>query len=237
MALVAVLWAAPACNDAADGGGDAMAELTKEVKEARRLNERMSTRIERIEKKMDGFRQDVDRLGREKITAVLDVQNAAEEAGTDEAASFAAASAMGGPGLAAALNSDEGLAALAKAVQSIEDKRNTDRRQRMVSGMVDRFAQEANLSPAQTEDVNRILGESMKKIGGVWSSFRDAGGLSADERAAMRDDNMAKMEEIRGATNDEMKGVLNADQYSLYEEQAQRMRGGFGGGRGGGRTR
>jgi len=218
--LVASLWAAPACNDT-DGGasGETVAQLTKDLNAAQRVNKQMAERIDRLERKMDGFRQDVDRLGRERHAEALDDQDAATATAAEEPAQ-AAASAMGGAGLTAVLESDEGQAAVAKAMQAIQEKRDGERRQRMVSGLVDRFAQEANLSEAQTVDV-----------------FRDAGDLSAEGRASLRDENMAKMEDIRTATDDEMKAVLNADQFSIYEEQAQRMRGFGGRGRSGGGSR
>jgi hypothetical protein len=233
LVLAAALFAAPACTEESGSSDKAMAKLVDEVREAQRLNGQLVERLDRLERKMDGFRQDVDRLGREKIVEALDIQNAAAEGAAEGEAALGEASAMGGDELAAMLASEDGKAAVAKAMEAIEQKRNDERRDRMVSAMVDRFAEQANLSAAQTEDVSRILGDSMKKIGDVWSSMRSMGEMTPEQRATLREENMMKMEEIRLATDDEMKAVLDSSQFGIYEEQAQRMRG-FGGRRGGG---
>jgi len=225
LGLAALLAFVPACDDAEDNAAKSMAQLVDEVKQAQQLNKQMATRMDRLERKFDGFRQDIDRLGREKLVEALDIQNAAGEAAPDGEAAMAEAAAMGGGDLAAALDTEDGRAAVEKAMQAIQQKRDGDRRERMVSGMIDRFAEQANLSPAQTEDMSRILGDSFKQIGDVWSNMRGGGDMSADERATLREDNMARMEEIRVASDDKVKAVLNVDQYSIYEEQAQRLRG------------
>ncbi len=231
LVLVTSLFAVPACTDGGDGGSsETIAALRTEVQEAQRLNEQMAERMERFERKMDGFRQDVAVLGRARVEVTRELATATAEAATEAEAGLAAASAMGGDELAAALSTEDGRAAVEKAMSAIEAKRSSERRQRMVSGMVDRFAEQANLSPAQVVDMNRIVGDSFSKIGAVWSSMRGATNMSAEERTTLREDNMMKMEEIRTATSEEAKGVLDADQFAIYEEQAQRMRG-FGGGR------
>ncbi len=213
-------------------------KLRTDLKESQRRHAQVIDRLDKFERRLDGMTQDIDRLSHQRVKA--DLASATAAVDTDETG---AAASMGDPTAPAApdelielLQSEQGQELVAGAMKALEARRDEERRERMVGAMVDRFAEMANLTPQQNGDVTRIVGDSFRKMGDVWSSMRDAGDLTAEERTAARDENMVKMEEIRQATNDEMKAVLNSEQYAIYEEQANRMRG-FGGGgtrRGGG---
>ena len=237
LGLAGVLLVTSGCTDTGGAPGEDFAALTKEVKESQRLNKALLDRLDRLERKIDGHTQDIDRLSRQRVANELAAVDVAE-IGSDEGSEASLASALGGDvgvDVAGLLDSESGRAAVEKAMAAVQEKRDSERRERWVGAMVDRFATDANLSSAQTQDMRRITTESFKKIGELWSGMR--GDATPDERAMQREEAMVKMEEIRQATNEEVKAVLSADQYTLYEEQVSRMRGGFGGGGPGGAAR
>ncbi len=220
------------CGAGADASGaDAMAELTSQVKEQQRLSKALLDSLDRIERTLDGHTQDIDRLSRDRVATELAAVSVAARPTEDAAAAAADAAPVAGLDVAALLETEDGQAAVEKAMAVVQQKRDAERRERWVGAMVDRFAADANLSDAQTDDMRRIVSGSFKKIGELWSGMRGGDGVTAGERTLQREEAMLKVEEIRQETNDEVKAVLSPDQYALYEEQAARMRG-FGGGRG-----
>jgi chromosome segregation ATPase len=226
------------CDAQATDSSEQLASLTKEVKESQRLNQALLDRIDRLERTIDGHTQDIDVLSRDVLSRgrVAKELAAAEVAPTDEGVDEAlAATTVASSDIAKMLESEDGRAAVEKAMAAVQEKRDAERRERWVGAMVDRFAADANLTAPQTEDMRRITASSFKKIGELWSGMR-GGDATPEERAMQREEAMIKMAEIRQETNDEVKAVLSTDQYAIYEEQMSRMRGGFGGGgrRGGG---
>lgn len=222
------------------GGGDSakddVAALTREVKEQQRLNKALMERIDRLERKIDGHTEDIDRLSRHRVSAELAAADVAEPAAPEAAAALGAASG-GSLDIARLLETEDGQAAVEKAMAVVQERREAERRERWVGAMIDRFAVDANLSDAQADDMRRIVTDSFRRIGDLWSVMRD-GEQSPEVRAIQREEAMVKMEEIRQQANDEVKAILSPDQYVIYEEQSARMRNwGRGGGGGPGRTR
>jgi uncharacterized membrane protein YgcG len=118
-------------------------------------------------------------------------------------------------------------------MKAYEQKRDEERGNRMASGLIDAFAQRANLSPQQKEQMQKIAQRTMNEIGALWRAMRDQD-IPPEERAAKRQETVAKMEEIRTRTDEEVKTVLDAAQWDLYQQESARMRGFMGGGMGGG---
>jgi hypothetical protein len=213
--------------------GEEIAELTREVKEQQRLNTALMDRLDRMERTLNGHTEDIDLLSRQRVASELASADVAETAGGDAGEAAPAASAMGGDdAIAKLLETEDGQAAVEKAMAAIQERRDAERRERWVNSMVDRFATDANLTDVQTNDMRRVVGSSFKKMGDVWSGLR-GNDLSAEERAMQREEAMVKMEEIRQETDEEVKAILTTDQYTIYEEQSARMRnwGRGGGGR------
>ena len=222
------------CDAGGDSSKDDVASLTREVKEHQRLNKALMERIDRLERKIDGHTEDIDRLSRHRVSAELAAADVAETSATEEAA---AAAPDGSLDIARLLETEDGQAAVEKAMAVVQERREAERRERWVGAMIDRFAVDANLSDAQADDMRRIVTDGFRRIGDLWSVTRD-GEQSPEVRAIQREEAMVKMEEIRQQTNDEVKAILSPDQYVIYEEQSARMRSwGRGGGGGPGRTR
>lgn len=236
LAVVSAGAAVTACGASADDAGDdALASLTREVREQRRQNEALIARIDRLERRIDGHSQDLDRLSRTGVEAALKAADVAPASEDDpEGAVGTGTPAPVAEKLAELLETEDGQAAVEKAMAAIQERRDAERRERWIGSMVDRFATEANLTDAQSRDVRQLMTRSFKQIGEVWSGIRDAD-VSDDQRAILREEAMVKMEEIRQQTSEEMKAVLTSDQFAIYEELSGRMRGfgGRGGDRGG----
>ena len=78
----------PACGADSGSASKDVARLSKELGEQKRTNERLLDRVDKLERKMDGFRADVDRLSREKIAEALDIQNTVADGAGDPSASM-----------------------------------------------------------------------------------------------------------------------------------------------------
>lgn len=178
-----------------------------------------------------------------RVAAAPATLEADEAAAPGEESSAAAAMAGGLEGLseeqitklADALATDKGQKLLERAARKERERSESERWDRRVDGMVDRFAEKANLTARQSEQMKEISRDSMKQIREVWMSMR-SNEVPAEERATLIADNRAKMEDIQVQTSEKMKTILDADQYTMYEDDMDRMRSAWGGGgrRGGG---
>ncbi len=230
----AVALSLPACGNTDNAGLEqALRDLRTEVQDGRDDNKQLSQRLERIERRMDGYGKDIDNLSRTPIEAAALRAVDVPELSGDEAAALAASGGVpvaSNDNLKGLLESEQGREAVESAMKSIQEKRDSERRERWVSSMIDRFAADANLTPDQSDKMQSIMGGSFKRMGEVWQNMRGGADQTPEQRAQVREDNLAKMEEIRLETDDEVKAVLNSEQMLLYEEQSARFRG-FGGGR------
>ena len=130
------------------------------------------------------------------------------------------------PLLAAACTDGAG-SGLEGALKTIEKRRDEERTARMVQGLVDAFAQKAGLTPQQSESMQTIAMKSATATRELWATFRDAGDMTAEQRNTLRVDLLAKGEEIRVRTDDEVRGVLDARQFEMYKQDSERLRGAF----------
>ena len=128
---------------------------------------------------------------------------------------------------------DEGRTVFEAAMKSYEGKREEERSARMVKGMIDAFSQKANLSREQTASMEKIVSKAFTEIGTLFRTMRDSD-MTPEERAVKRTETVAKVEDVRRQTEDEVKGILDATQFELYQQESARMRGFMGGGMGGG---
>jgi outer membrane murein-binding lipoprotein Lpp len=237
------------CDDGArvDSIEGEVTELRSQVKKLEGERDKLAARLENAERRMGGLQEDL--LAVRKSADAAGVAAAAAGA-KEEPAVVAGAPVAAAPGapalkgdpktvqaaqdLANLLASDAGRTVFEGAMRQVEQKREEERGARLATGLVDAFAQRANLSPQQTEQMRKIVGKSISDIGAVWRSMND-GELTPEERATKRQEAFAKTEEIRKTTEDEVKGVLDAQQFEMFQQESARMRGFMGGGGPGGR--
>ncbi|MCE9637617.1 MAG: hypothetical protein K8T90_18110 [Planctomycetes bacterium] len=244
-ALVAALALASAgCDDSAQMGvlEKEVTTLDGQVKKLEGERDKLAGRVETAERRLAGLQEDLLAVRKSAEAAAELARNATKAGGAPAATgtglALAPGATKGDPKTAAAaqelaglLSTDEGRAVFEASMRQIEQKREDERGARMAAGLVDAFAQKANLSAQQTESMRKIVGRSMTEMGAIWRGMRD-GTVTPEKRT----ENMAKMEEIRKSTDEEVKSVLDGTQYDMYQQETARMRGfmGGGGGPGGG---
>jgi hypothetical protein len=227
LALVSVL--AAGCDDTSGPGGDSAA-LQKRFDQLEKQNAELTKRLANAERELDSNRLSISRFGDrlEKGAKSATGSVAAVEATVAEDVAPAAAMGATPSGIGEFLNSDDGQKALDEAMTKLEQRRDTQRREAMVDMMADRFAEMANLTPEQSERMKALTNDMMSKMRGLWSDLRDGSG-TPEQRAEARAGAMAKMGELREKLNEDARLILDADQYRMFEEQANRMGRGFGG--------
>lgn len=245
--LLATAVAATGCSD--DGAVRSLegevTDLRGQLKKASGENDKLARRVEETERRLRGMQEDLlaareaalHGAGKSATVATADAaagpDGAAPAPGTSPDNPALAAEAQA---LADVLSTDDGIKVLEGALKTIERRREEERTARMVQGLVDAFAQKANLTPQQAESLQKVASRSAAATRELWTAFRDAGEMTADQRNALRIDLTAKAEEIRVRTDDEVKGILDAQQFEIYRQDSERLRGafrGFGGGPGG----
>jgi len=247
LSFAAVVGGVAGCGDAADVKSleGEVTDLRGQLKRAEGENDKLARRLDDTDRKLSGLREDLI-TSRESTMRASGDPAAAPAAGAapGDAGPDATATSPENPALDAeakaladVLATDDGIQVLEGALKTIEKRRDEERTARMVQGMVDAFAQKAALSPQQAESLQKIASRSAAATRELWSAFRDAGDLTAEQRQSLRTDLLAKGEEIRVRTDDEVKGILDAQQFEIYKQDSERLRGafrGFGGGPGGG---
>ena len=245
--LVVAVGGAAGCGDGAGVTSleGEVTDLRGQLKRAEGENDKLARRLDDTERKLSGLREDLITAREASMSGAGGPAAAPAEAGAapGDPAADAPGTSPENPALAAEakaladlLGTDDGIKVLEGALKTIEKRREEERTARMVQGMVDAFAQKAALTPQQTESLQKIATRSASATRELWSAFRDAGDLTAEQRQSLRTDLLAKGEEIRVRTDDEVKGILDAQQFEMYKQDSERLRGafrGFGGGPGG----
>lgn len=243
-ALVAAFaFASAGCDDSAQVGvlEKEVTALDGQVKKLEGERDKLSGRLETAERRLAGLQEDllaVRKAAESAAQAARDAAKAGPGAGAGLGSGVTPGAVKGDPKsiqaaqeLAGILATDEGRAVFEASMRQIEQKREDERGARMAAGIVDAFAQKANLSPTQAESMRKIVGKSMTEMGALWRNMRDTD-LTPEERATKRTENMAKMDEIRKTTDEEVKSVLDGAQFDMYQQETARMRGFMGGGGG-----
>lgn len=241
------------CDEAAEVQtlGRDVAELRTQVKKLESERDRLTARIDNADRRMAGLQNDFLAL-QKSVQAAATVTAAAQDGTGAEGGATVAGAALRGPDgkfpqtadeFTALVSTEAGRAAFDAAIRQAEQRRDEERQNRMAAGMVDAFAQKANLSPEQTEKMRKIASKAITEISALWRTMRDQD-MTPEQRQAKQTENVAKMEEIRRESDEEVKSVLDAAQWDLYQQETSRMRGfmgaggggpgrgGFGGGRG-----
>jgi chromosome segregation ATPase len=217
-----------------------VAELKVEVNRLDNENNELRRRLDGAERRLGGLSTDLTTVRNalaERGRATVGAESAPEGA---DVATGEGALAAASPELKQLLESEEGQKVLGEIVKKQRETQDAERRGRWVGSMVDRFAEEANLNADQTERLKDLHSKMMGDMRDAFTGMRDMGG-STEDRELARAEAMAQVGVVREKLMEDVKLVLDVDQYALYEEQASRFgRGGFGGGsrggsRGGGR--
>ena len=230
--LLPLVLVAGACG--APGQGEATQDdlkgLRDELRQVARERDTLETRVATAERRIAGLQEDLMRLHemRGEVPAAAASTEAGAEAALVESQSGGAAAAALPPNqaeIARFLQSEEGAKVLDATLRAVEDRRAAERMTRVVEGALERFAQQANLDAAEERRMQEIMTRSMGAMRGVWTSMRETPAATEAERAALRQENVAKVEEIRSKADQEVKAVLSSSQYQLYEQEQERLRG------------
>ncbi len=245
--VLPLLLAAPlaACSGQSD---EALRQQTDELQsDVRRLgkdNDKLREQLSAAQRRIEGLEKDVAHI-RELTVSVQ--QAPAPESKPSAAAdgkSGAPGDAAGATGpiatqIKAALATDEGRKIVADALTAVQEQQRLEQQQRMVDAMVDRFAKTANLTDDQTKKMKEIMGNQAAALRDARASMRDLPpDATQDQRDQARQQMVAKVDDVRKQTDDQVKAVLSQTQYEQYQQEQDRIRtgmrgfgpGGFGGG-------
>jgi hypothetical protein len=239
-----------ACSPSGDLGAvqKDVAGLRADLQRLQKENDQLKAQVAGAERRISGLQEDVASV--RKLAVDVAVAPAPGEAaaaahggtGGDAASPDGVTAttrpAPSAPELKAYLESEEGRHSVEAALRAVQDERDRERSNRMVQGLVDRFARQAGLTEDQTKRMKEIAGKTAEEVRVAWAVMRDtAADASPEERDALRQQNVAKVEEIRRAADDQVKVVLSSTQYEMYQKQQDQwrtgMRGPGGAGRGG----
>jgi chromosome segregation ATPase len=254
LVLALPLAALAACAESADTSGleKQVADLRADLQKTRTEKEKLEKQIEAQARRIDGLAQDVSNVrGR-----AMDVQlasskgeaHAATPADGDPAAPAAAPSAgatapEGGAvlspqavGVRDYLATEDGKKTLQTAIDADREARNREQQKRQIDGMIDRFAKTAQLTEDQTKRMKEIMGSAQAARTDMWSSIRELGpDATPEQRTEAREAMVAKTDELRKQTDDQVKAVLSSTQYEQYQQEQDKLRAGLRGFGGGGR--
>lgn len=256
LAVLALPLGAGGCDD----GGASVKQVNDLRAEVARIEEdrrQLSAKLDQAERRLSGQSEDIALLHKELAEMRgAKPRSAGASAGTAAggAAADATTGASEGPASASPLgdaevkaldtwfSSEGGRKTIDAALAAAEQRREEQRWNERINAMLDQFAQKAGLRADQTEAMRKISGRTAAEIRGIWSGMRNPD-LTAEERTVQRQEAMAKMMDIQTRQDEEVKGILDASQFQMYQEETARMRGmmggmggpdrGMGGGRGG----
>lgn len=245
--LAAALSAA-SCDDGGGASPKQVNDLRAEVARIEEDRRQLASKLDQAERKLAGQAEDLALLhkemaelrGRPRNVGGTDASGAATAGGEGPSGTSSGGAAPVDPEEAKALDayfaSEHGRKTIDAALVAAEQRREEQRWNERINAMLDQFAQKAGLRPDQVESMRKIAGRTSAEIRGIWAGMRNPD-LTADERTAQRQEAMAKMLEIQTRQDEEVKGVLDASQFQMYQEDSARLRGMFGGGGGGGPDR
>ena len=170
-----------ACAEPGSGSSEEVAALKQQVKELESELDSTAKAAKRTDRQLKGlqdefasFRAETLKANSVVAAAGADLAEVTEEGGST-AAAIENAVAAAPEAIADVLQSDEAKDAIKKALDEVNRERDAERRQRWADGMVDRFAQEAQLTDDQTVQIKDIVAKSFTRIGELWSGMRDMG--------------------------------------------------------------
>jgi hypothetical protein len=248
-AVLATVLAACSAGDA-DSVKKDVDELRTDLQRTQKENEKLRAQVASAEGRINGLAEDLARVRQLSVDVKAAPAQQAQGDATDAQAAAAAPPAAGGmsPGAAALLATPEGVAIksflatedgkklLEAAIQSDRDARAREQAKRQVDSMVDRFAKQANLTDDQVKRMKDVLEKQTDATRDVWASLQISPDATQAERDARRQQGLAKTDELRKATDDQLRTVLSATQFETYQQEqaqlSQRVRGAGGGNNG-----
>jgi hypothetical protein len=135
------------------------------------------------------------------------------------------------------LSTDEGKKVLEAAIQSERETRAREQEKRRVDALVDRFAKTASLTDDQTRRMKDVMQKQADASREAWASLPLGPDATQADRDARRQQGLAKTDELRKATDDQIRTILSATQFDTYQQEQDKLRQrlrGTGGANGGG---
>jgi len=256
LTLVVLVAALAACSDDdADAVKKDVDELRADLQRAQKENEKLRSQVATAEGRLNGLAEDLARVRQLSVQVNAAPAPQSEGDAADAAdAGTAPPPAVGGvsPGAAALLATPEGVAIktflstddgkklLEAAIQSERESRARDQERRRVDALVDRFAKTASLTDDQTRRMKDVMQKQADASRAAWASLPLGPDATQADRDARRQQGIAKTDELRKATDDQIRTILSTTQFETYQQEQDKLRqrlrgtGGANGGGGGG---
>jgi hypothetical protein len=245
LASMLVVLAACSAGDA-DAVKKDMDELRADVQRTQKENEKLKSQLATAENRINGLAQDLARVRQisadvQAAPAPTDSVAATDGGGAGPPPSGGASSGASAPGSSTVLSTPEGVAIrsflatedgkklLEAAIQSDRDARAREQSKRQVDSMVDRFAKQAGLTDDQTKRMKDLMEKQADATRDVWASLQISPDATQAERDARRQQGIAKTDELRKSTDDQLRTILSTTQFETYQQEqdklTQRVRG------------
>ena len=239
-----------ACTAGGDDAlGKSVSDLRADLQRSLKDNEKLAAQVAAQARRIDGLTEDLNSVRQLAIDGKTAPAGAAAAAGADggvftegpsggdfAATSGAFLSSPEGVAIKTFLTTDEGRKALLGAVEAEREARDVERAKRGAETMVDRFAKDAGLTEDQTKRMKDVMSRQALAVRGLFGALRDLGpDATPEQRDELRQQNTAKVDELRKSTDTEVKAILDQTQYEKYQQAQDRIRSNVrGGGQGGG---
>lgn len=231
LSLILAASALGACSDGegADSLRKEVGDLRADVQRLQKENDKLASQLAGQVRRIDGLTDDVGHVRQ----MAVDVKLAATPADGPAAAAAAPSGAApaGAPlsvddvAIKHFLSTEEGRKAVESAIQAEREARDRERTARALDSVVDRFAKQAGLTADQTTRLKEIMVRQGEAVRTLWSNIRTLGpDATQEERDAMRQQNIAKTQELRKQADDEVRVLLSQTQYETYEKEQDRLR-------------
>jgi hypothetical protein len=224
-ALPLVLCLAACTPDETDAVQKEVAGLRADLQKAQKENEKLRSQVATAEGRLNGLAEDLARVRQ----FAVDVKAApAPEAPADGAAAAAPEPSPAPPSVVAIktyLASEDGRKVLAEAIEADRTARAREQSKRRIDAQVDRFAKSAGLTEDQVKRVKEVLERQAEASRVARAALNDLDpDATQDQRDELRRQTTAKTEEIRKASEDQLRAVLTPTQFDAYQQEQTRLR-------------
>lgn len=227
--LLAAALAASACTED-DGQAGAAKEVTvlrADLERLQKEHERTASQVAAYARRLDGLTQDLTVVRQVAADAKIEAAGGpAGEGGAGEEAQTASADPQTAE-IRSFLATEEGRRVLQDAVQAEREARDRERAQRAARALVDRFAAQAELTADQTSRMKEVMVRQADAVRAAWAPMQDLpDDATPEQRAETRRSCMEATEQLRKATDEEVRGLLSQAQFEQYQQAQTRLRGG-----------
>jgi hypothetical protein len=238
LALTFVALAACSAGDA-DAVKKDMDELRTDLQRTQKENEKLKAQVTTAESRINGLAEDLARVRQLSVDVKAAPAPQAEGDATDASTPSSTTTSPGvatTPGAAALLATPEGVAiktflsteegkkVLEAAIQSESDARAREQAKRQADSLVDRFAKIAGLTDDQTKRMKDLMEKQADATRDAWASLQISPDATQEERDARRQQGLAKTDELRKSTDDQLRTILSTTQFETYQQEQDKLR-------------